>query len=114
MKKITAIIAPDRLDNVRESLDRAGVEYLVIMEVRASAVEGGFKERYRGTTYMTDYYDFVRADIVVGDNMLDTTVNTVLEATADGDKSIGRIFVSTIDDAINIATRKTGTEAIVT
>jgi nitrogen regulatory protein P-II 1 len=112
MKMITAIISPERLENVRESLERAGVEYLVIAEVRASAAEGGFKERYRGTTYKTDYYDFIRADIVVGDNMLDTAVNTVLEATAEGKKSIGRMFVSTIDDEINIATRNIGTEAI--
>ena len=113
MKKITAIIAPDRLDNVRESLERAGVEYLVVMEVRASAVEGGFKERYRGATYTTEYYDFARVDIVVGDDVLDTAVDIVLEATEDGKKTIGRIFISTIDDAINIATRKTGTDAIV-
>ena len=62
-------------------------------------------------TYTTDYYDFVRIDTVVGDDMLDTAVNAILEATG-GDKSIGRLFISTIDDAINIRTRETGIDAI--
>ena len=112
MKMITAIIDPDRLDIVRETLKNAGIEYLVVMEAKASAIEGGFKEHYRGTTYITDYYDFIRTDIVVSDDMLDTAVNAVLEATAVGEKSIGRLFTSTIDEVINVRTRKTGIEAI--
>ena len=112
MKMITAIIDPDKLDGVREALKEAGVVYLVIMNAKASAVEGGFVEHYRGNAYTIDYYDFVRADIVVDDDRLDAAVDAILKGTTADEKTIGRLFISTIDDAMNIRTRKTGIEAI--
>jgi nitrogen regulatory protein PII len=109
MKMITAIIDPDKLDALHDELKKTGINYIVTMEAKASAVEGGFTERYRGATYVTDYYDFARVDIVIDDEKLDSAIKTVLDVTG-GDKAIGRIFTSTIDDAINIATHKTGVE----
>ena len=112
MKMITAIIDPDKLDGVHDELKKTGINYIVTMEAKASAVEGGFTEHYRGATYIIDYYDFTRVDIVVDDDKLDSAIKTILDVTAGGDKAIGRIFTSTIDDAINIATHKTGAEAV--
>lgn len=111
MKMITAIVDPDRLDSIRESLKKAGEKYMLVTNAKASAVEGGFTEHYRGVSYITDYFDFVRVEVVVDDDKLDSVVTAILDAT-EGDKAIGRIFTSTIDDAINIATHKTGAEAI--
>lgn len=111
MKMIIAIIDPDKLDSVHDELKKTGINYIVVMKAKASAIEGGFTERYRGSTYVTDYYDFTRVEIVVDDDKLDSAIKIILDVTG-GDKAIGRIFISTIDDAINIATHKTVAEAI--
>ena len=112
MKMITAIIDPNKLEGVHDALKKNGINYLLVMETKASAVEGGFTERYRGTTYTTDYYDFSRVDIAVNDDTLDSVINTIIDATTADGKAIGRIFTSTIDDAINIRTRETGSDTI--
>ena len=111
MKLITAIVDPDKLDNINESLKKAGVKYLLVMNAKASAVEGGFTEHYRGTTYITDYLDLLRVDIVVDNDMLDSSVSAILDATA-GDSAIGRIITSTIDQAIDIGKHNTGIEGV--
>ena len=110
MKMITAVINPDKLDGVHDELKKSGISYITVMETKASAVEGGFTERYRGTTYVTDYYDFTRVDVVVDDDKLDAAINIILDVTTADDKAIGRIFTSTIDDVINIATYKNKSE----
>ena len=111
MKLITAIIDPDKLDSIRESLKITGVKYMLVADAKASAVEGGFREHYRGTTYITDYYNLLRVDIVVDNDMLDSSVAAILDATA-GENAIGKIFTSTIDDAIDILTHKTGADVV--
>ncbi len=112
MKKITAIIDPDKLGAVHDELKKIGIDYIVVMEARASAIEGGFSERYRGMSYVTDYYDFTRVDIVVDDDKLDSAIDAILDVTTTDKRAIGKIFTSTIDDVINIKHRKSGTEAI--
>jgi nitrogen regulatory protein P-II 1 len=112
MKMITAIINPEKLESVHDELKKSGINYITVMETKASAIEGGFSERYRGSTYAIDYYDFTRIDVVVDDDKLDTAVNIILDVTTADDKAIGRIFTSTIDDSINIATHKNRSDAV--
>ncbi len=112
MKLITAIIDPDKLDGVRESLKKEGMKYMLVIKAKALAAEGGFTERYRGNTYITDYYDFIRVEIVVDDDKLDSSVEAILDATGQGENAIGKIFTSTIDNAIDIRSRETGSEVV--
>ena len=112
MKMITAIIDPSKLDAVHDELKKIGIDYIVVMEARASAVEGGFTERYRGNSYVTDYYDFTRVDIVVNDDKLNSAIDVILDVTTPDKHAIGKIFISTIDDVIKIKHRKAGAEAI--
>ena len=91
MKLITAIIKPFKLDEVREALSEIGVAGITVTEVKGFGRQKGHTELYRGAEYVVDFLPKVKIEVAIGD---------------------GKVFVTTLDQAIRIRTGETGKDAL--
>jgi nitrogen regulatory protein P-II 1 len=112
MKKIEAIIRPHKLEEVREALSEAGIKGMTVLEVRGFGRQKGHTEMYRGSEYKIGFVPKVKFEIVVPDKLLETAVNTILKASKTGEIGDGKVFVSTIDEAIRVRTNESGDSAL--
>ena len=112
MKKIEAIIKPFKLEEVKENLGAAGIHGLTVMEVKGFGRQKGHTELYRGAEYIVDFLPKVKIEIIVSDQDLDKSVEAIQSAAKTGRIGDGKIFISSIDQAIRIRTGEKGNEAI--
>ncbi|QTH64734.1 P-II family nitrogen regulator [Psychrosphaera ytuae] len=112
MKKITAIIKPFKLDDVREALSDLGVNGMTVTEVKGFGRQKGHTELYRGAEYMVDFLPKMRIEIVVVDDMLDQVVESILETAQTGKIGDGKIFVEPVERVIRIRTGEENDAAI--
>jgi nitrogen regulatory protein P-II 1 len=112
VKKIEAIVKPFKLDEVKEALQEAGFQGITVTEVKGFGRQKGHTELYRGAEYVVDFLPKVKIEIVVSDHAVDKAVEAVRDAAQTGRIGDGKIFVSTIDQAIRIRTGETGDEAV--
>ena len=104
VRKIEAIIKPFKLDEVKEALGGVGVQGLTVTEVKGFGRQKGHKELYRGAEYVVEFLPKVKLEIVVSDEKAKQVVDTIAKAATTGKIGDGKIFVSTIDDAVRIRT----------
>ena len=112
MKMINAIIKPFKLDDVREALSEIGVQGITVTEVKGFGRQKGHTELYRGAEYVVDFLPKLKVEVVVKDSALEQTIETISKAAKTGKIGDGKIFVSTIEEAIRIRTGETGDDAI--
>lgn len=112
MKKIEAIIKPFKLEEVKESLAAVGIQGLTVTEVKGFGRQKGHKELYRGAEYVVEFLPKVKLEIVVDDGRVEQVVGAIVKAASTGRIGDGKIFVSTVDEAIRIRTGETGEIAI--
>ena len=112
MKLITSIIKPFKLDEVRESLAEVGVTGLTVTEVKGFGRQKGHTELYRGAEYVVDFLPKVKVEVVVEDDLADRTVEAIEAAARTGRIGDGKIFVTTVEQAIRIRTGDRGPDAI--
>lgn len=112
MIKIEAIIQPNRLDAVKSALTDLGVEGLTISEVRGHGRQKGHTEVYRGNEYTVDLLPKLKLETVVPENIVDDTVDAIIEAAASGKIGDGKIFLSRVDEVIRIRNRERGVAAL--
>ena len=112
MKKIEAVIQPHKLDDVKEALKDIGVDGMTISDVRGHGRQKGHREVYRGQEYTVDLLPKVKLEIVVPDSRLEETVKTLGDAARTGKLGDGKIFVSTIEDAVRIRNNDRGEGAL--
>jgi nitrogen regulatory protein P-II 1 len=112
MKKITAIIKPFKLDDVREALSEIGVNGMTVTEVKGFGRQKGHTELYRGAEYMVDFLPKVRIEVVVAEQMADQVVEGILETAQTGKIGDGKIFVESVERVIRIRTGEEGEDAI--
>lgn len=112
MKKIEAIIRHFKLEDVKNSLTEKGIHGMTVMEVRGFGRQKGHTEMYRGTEYAVDFVPKVKIEVVVSDQDMQKCVDTILEAAKTGQIGDGKIFVSTLEDAIRIRTGETHEDAL--
>ncbi len=112
MKKIEAIIKPFKLDEVKEALHEIGVKGLTVTEAKGFGRQKGHTELYRGAEYVVDFLPKVKIEVVVEDSLLERAVEAIQQAAHTGRIGDGKIFVSSIDEALRIRTGEKGTEAI--
>ena len=104
MKLVVAVIRPDRLNSVLESLFRARVAGLTISRVQGHGGETERVETYRGTTVKMELSDKVRLEIGVSDHFVEPTVNAIINGARTGDVGDGKIFVRPIERVVRIRT----------
>lgn len=112
MKKIEAIIKPFKLDDVKEALQEQGLQGMTVTDVRGFGRQKGHTELYRGAEYVVDFLPKVKIELVVDDGQVGRAVEAIKNAAHSGRIGDGKIFVSTIDDAVRIRTGETGRDAI--
>ena len=112
MKKIEAIIKPFKLEDVKEALVDIGIGGLTVSEVKGYGRQQGHTELYRGAEYVVDFIPKVKIELVVGAEEVDEVVKIIETASKTGKIGDGKIFVSTIDNAIRIRTGEVDKEAL--
>ncbi|MCB1515346.1 MAG: P-II family nitrogen regulator [Hyphomicrobiaceae bacterium] len=112
MKKIEAIIKPFKLDEVKEALQEIGLQGITVIEAKGFGRQKGHTELYRGAEYVVDFLPKVKVEVVLSDEMVDKAVETIQNAAKTGRIGDGKIFISSIEEAIRIRTGETGSEAI--
>jgi len=112
MKKIEAIIRPEKLDVLRLRLEEIGYPGMMITDIRGHGKQGGASHQFRGTEYKTFFIPKCRVEIVVKDNQVKALTDAIVEVCRSQTVGDGKIFVTTIDDATRIRTGETGDAAI--
>jgi len=112
LKKIEAIIKPFKLDEVKEALHEVGVSGITVLEAKGFGRQKGHTELYRGAEYVVDFLPKVKLEVVVDDNLAERVVDAISNAARTGRIGDGKIFVSTIDEALRIRTSERGSDAI--
>ena len=112
MKKITAMIKPFKLDDVREALSNLGIQGMTITEVKGFGRQKGHTEVYRGAEYSVDFLPKIQIDIVVGEHLIEQVVESIIEAARTGKVGDGKIFITPVEEVIRIRTGETGETAV--
>ncbi|GBD39823.1 Nitrogen regulatory protein P-II [bacterium HR37] len=112
MKKIEAIIKPFKLNEVKEALKEVGIHGLTITEVKGFGRQRGHTELYRGAEYVIDFLPKVKLEIVVTDEIVSKIVEAIEVSAKTGTIGDGKIFISTVEEAIRIRTGERGKDAI--
>ncbi|MBC8338438.1 MAG: P-II family nitrogen regulator [Alphaproteobacteria bacterium] len=112
MKKIEAIIKPFKLDEVKEALHEIGLQGITVLEAKGFGRQKGHTELYRGAEYVVDFLPKVKIELVIDDDMQERAVDAILQAAHTGRIGDGKIFISSVEDAIRVRTGERGKEAI--
>ncbi len=112
MKKIEAIIKPNKLDDVKDGLTAIGVQGMTVTEVKGFGRQKGHTERYRGAEYEVLFLSKVKIEVVVPDEILDKAIQAIQEKARTGTVGDGKMFVSSLEDVIRIRTGEKGVAAI--
>ena len=104
MKKIEAIIKPFKLDEVKEALQEIGLKGITVTEAKGFGRQKGHTELYRGAEYVVDFLPKVKLEIVVEDTLVERAIEAIQQAAHTGRIGDGKIFVSSLEDAIRIRT----------
>ncbi|UOO82264.1 P-II family nitrogen regulator [Uruburuella testudinis] len=112
MKKVTAMIKPFKLDDVREALSDIGIQGMTVTEVKGFGRQKGHTEVYRGAEYAVDFLPKIQIDIVLADDAVERAIETIIETARTGKVGDGKIFVTPVDQVIRIRTGETGDVAV--
>ena len=112
MKMVTAIIKPFKLDEVREALSAIGVQGITVTEVKGFGRQKGHTELYRGAEYVVDFLPKVKIEVVVKDDDVERCVEAIVKAAKTGKIGDGKIFVTSVEQAIRIRTGETDESAV--
>ncbi|MBI3316782.1 MAG: P-II family nitrogen regulator [Candidatus Omnitrophica bacterium] len=113
MKKIEAIIRPEKLDVVRQALEESGYPGLTITEIEGHGMQKGAFQQWRGEKYKLDFLPKVKVEIVCIDKDLEKIIQTLIESTYTGNVGDGKIFVYEVEEVVRIRTRERGERALV-
>ena len=112
MKKIEAIIKPFKLEEVKDALAEVGIEGMTVSEVKGFGRQKGHTEIYRGSEYTVDFLPKIKLEVVISDERLDAAVVAIVKAAKTGKIGDGKVFVSTIEEAVRIRTEEKGESAV--
>ena len=112
MKKIEAIIKPFKLDEVKEALHEVGIQGITVLEAKGFGRQKGHTELYRGAEYVVDFLPKIKIEVVVDDSQAEQVTEAIQNAAKTGRIGDGKIFISTVDEAIRIRTGETGADAV--
>ena len=112
MKKVEAIIKPFKLEEVKDALAEIGVEGMTITEVKGFGRQKGHTEIYRGSEYTVDFLPKIKLELVLADKTVEAAVAAIVKAAKTGKIGDGKVFVSTVEEAIRIRTEEKGDNAV--
>ncbi|MBX7133219.1 MAG: P-II family nitrogen regulator [Fimbriimonadaceae bacterium] len=112
MKRIEAFVRVNKLEEVKQSLEDAGVRGLSCEQVRGYGRQQGRTDKYRGSTYALNLIPKMKIEVVVKDADLEAAIEAIVNAAQSGEIGDGKIFVSEVEDAIRIRTGERGDLAL--
>ena len=112
MKKIEAIIRHFKLEDVKNALSEHGIAGMTITEVRGFGRQKGHTELYRGAEYVVDFLPKVKVEVAVAADIAEKVIEAIRAAANTGKIGDGKIFVSSVEEAVRIRTGETGASAI--
>lgn len=112
MKKIEAVIRPEKLELVRAALDELGIRGMTVMEVSGRGRQSGITLQWRVGEYKVEFLPKIKIEIVVLDEDLSKAIHSIMRVARTGERGDGKIFVLPVDDAIRIRTGDQGESAI--
>ena len=112
MKKVEAIIKPFKLEEVKDALGEIGIEGMTVSEVKGFGRQKGHTEIYRGSEYTVDFLPKIKIELVVADQQVDSAVAIIVKTAKTGKIGDGKVFISTVEQAVRIRTDEKGDAAI--
>ncbi|MEW6182226.1 MAG: P-II family nitrogen regulator [Bacillota bacterium] len=112
MRKIEAVIRSDKLEAVKEALNKFGIQGMTVSQVMGCGLQRGRTEVYRGHEYSINLLPKVKIEIALHDDSVDEVVRLIMETARTGEIGDGKIFIYPLDNAIRIRTGDTGTTAV--
>jgi nitrogen regulatory protein P-II 1 len=112
MTKIEAIIRPNKFEAVKEALIQIKVEGMTVSEVRGHGRQKGHTEVFRGREYEVDLLPKIKLELILGDEIVEQVIESILNAAYTGKIGDGKIFLYKVDNAIRIRSQERGVAAI--
>ena len=112
MKLVIAVIKPFKLDEVRDALTRIGIHGMTVSEVKGYGRQKGHTEIYRGAEYAVNFLPKLRLEVAIASEQLDQVVEQLQAAARTGQIGDGKIFVTPIEQAVQIRTGETDVDAL--
>ena len=112
MKKITAIIKPFRIEEVRQALADVGINGLTVSEIKGFGRQKGHSELYRGAEYQIDYVPKTQMELVVADENVERVCEAIIQSARTGKVGDGKLFITDVEKVIRIRTSETNSDAI--
>ncbi len=113
MKKIEAIIRPEKLEAVRKALEESGYPGITITEIEGHGMQKGTFQQWRGEKYKVDFLPKAKVEIVSLDRDAEKIIQTVVDSAFTGGVGDGKIFVTDVTEVVRIRTRERGEKALV-
>jgi len=112
MKLVIAIIKPFKLEDVRDALTAIGVHGMTVTEVKGYGRQKGHTEIYRGAEYAVNFLPKIRIEVAVASGQVDKVLEAIVGSAKTGQIGDGKIFVTSIDQALRIRTGETDVDAL--
>ncbi len=112
MKKIEAIIRPEKLDIIKDALTELGYSGMSVIEMKGHGNQKGVSEVWRGKRYRVDLLPKIKMEMLVTDEAVDKVVQTIIQESQTGSIGDGKIFVSELVEVYRIRTGEQGDAAI--
>ena len=112
MKQITAIFRNERLDAVKDALEKINCKGITVMDVKGRGEQLGIEENYRGNSYRIDLLPKIKIVTVVPDNNVENVITAITEGAKTGNVGDGKIFITNIDEVVRIRTNERGDKAL--
>ncbi len=112
MKKIEAIVRPEKLDDVRKALEEKSIFGMTVEEVQGRGRQKGICLQWRAGEYCVDFLPKLKLDIIVDDKDLETAITTITSAAKTGTNGDGKLFIYPVEDVVRVSSGERGREAI--
>jgi nitrogen regulatory protein P-II 1 len=112
VKLVTAIVRPERIDEVREALERFGVNGMTVSQANGYGQQRGYVEVYRGAEYNSDLLPKIRVEVLATDELVDGIVEAIISGASTGQFGDGKIWTVGVSQAVRVRTGERGASAI--
>jgi len=112
MKLVTAIIKPQKLDDVKEALIAAGINGMTVSEAKGFGRQLGLTEVYRGAQYKVDLIPKIRLEVLVTAATADKAIKVITEAARTGNIGDGKVWATPVDSVVRVRTGESGEAAV--
>ena len=104
MKLIKCIVRPNKVDDVRDALEKLSLAGMTVTDVRGHGRQKGHTAVYRGKEYAVSLLPKTEIEVVVADDVVDDVIKAIMTAARTGEIGDGRVFVLPVEQGYNIRT----------